>query len=109
MVTLNPAKLLHLDNRVGSVKVGKDADVVLWNGNPLSVYSKAEKTIIEGVTYFDSERDKMLQDEIQKQRGELIGQMMEAKNKGMKTKPIEKKEKAVMHCDYNEEEFIKTN
>lgn len=108
-VTLNPAKLLHIDNRVGSIKVGKDGDVVLWSDHPLSVYAKAEKTIIEGVTYFDIQRDKMLQDEIQKQRNELIGQMLEAKNKGLKTKPIEKKEKAVMHCDYNEEEFIKTN
>ena len=47
-VTLNPAKLLHLDDRVGSLKVGKDADVVLWSDHPLSVYAKAEKTIIEG-------------------------------------------------------------
>ena len=46
-VTLNPAKLLHIDDKVGSVKVGKDADLVLWNNHPLSVYAKAEKTIIE--------------------------------------------------------------
>ncbi|WP_438829873.1 amidohydrolase family protein [Aquimarina agarivorans] len=42
-VTLNPAKLLHIDDRVGSIKVGKDADLVLWTDNPLSVYAKAEK------------------------------------------------------------------
>ncbi len=50
-VTLNPAKLLHIDDRVGSIKVGKDADVVLWSDNPLSIYAKAEKTIIEGKVY----------------------------------------------------------
>ena len=44
-VTLNPAKLLHLDDKMGSIKVGKDADVVLWSDNPLSIYAKVEKTI----------------------------------------------------------------
>jgi hypothetical protein len=47
MVTLNPAILLHLDDKVGSVKVGKDADLVLWSDHPLSVYAKAEKTLID--------------------------------------------------------------
>ena len=59
-VTLNPAKMLHIDDRVGSIKVGKDADVVLWSGHPMSIYSKAEKTIIEGKVYFDIEEDKAL-------------------------------------------------
>ena len=53
-VTLNPAKLLHLDDKVGSIKVGKHADLVLWSDHPLSIYAKAEKTIIEGVTYYDA-------------------------------------------------------
>jgi imidazolonepropionase-like amidohydrolase len=47
-VTLNPAKILHLDSQMGSIKVGNSADVVLWTGHPLSVYTKADKTIIEG-------------------------------------------------------------
>ncbi|GAL63118.1 amidohydrolase [Algibacter lectus] len=84
-VTLNPAKLLHIDNRVGSIKVGKDADVVLWTDHPMSIYAKAEKTIIEGVTYFDLERDTMLRSEIKKEKNELINQMLKAKNKGLKT------------------------
>lgn len=99
-VTLNPAKLLHIDNRVGSIKVGKDADVVLWTDHPMSIYAKAEKTIIEGVTYFDLKRDEMLRAQIKKEKSELINQMMQAKNKGLKTQPIEKKEKDQMHCDY---------
>ncbi|GAC1585579.1 MAG: hypothetical protein NVS3B19_03290 [Ginsengibacter sp.] len=52
MVTLNPAKMLHVDDKVGSIKVGKDADVVLWTDNPLSIYAKPEKTIVDGVVYF---------------------------------------------------------
>ncbi|NOY48618.1 MAG: amidohydrolase family protein [Chlorobi bacterium] len=99
MVTLNPAKLLHLDHRVGSIKVGKDADVVLWNGNPLSVYSKAEKTIIEGATYFDIERDTQMRANIKKERNELMSMMLKEKNKGMKTQPVKKKDKPQLHCD----------
>ena len=99
-VTLNPAKLLHIDDRVGSVKVGKDADLVLWSDHPMSIYAKAEKTIIEGVTYFDLKRDEMMRSQIKKEKSELINEMMKAKNKGLKTQPIKKKEKDQMHCDY---------
>ncbi len=56
-VTINPAKLLHIDDKVGSIKEGKDADLVLWTDHPMSVYAKAEKTLIEGTVYFDLEND----------------------------------------------------
>ena len=56
-VTLNPAKLLHLDEYVGSIKAGKHADVVLWSGHPLSMYSRAEKTFIDGTLFFDRAAD----------------------------------------------------
>lgn len=98
-VTLNPAKLLHIDDRVGSIKVGKDADVVLWTDHPLSVYAKAEKTIIEGVTYFDLKRDEHIRTQIKKEKSQLINDMLQAKNKGLKTQPIKKKEKELLHCD----------
>ena len=98
-VTLNPAKLLHIDNRVGSIKVGKDADVVLWSHNPLSIYAKAEKTIIEGKVYFDIDRDKKLRKTIKQEKNELTSLMLQAKNKGLKTQPIKKKEKQHFHCD----------
>ena len=98
-VTLNPAKLLHIDHRVGSIKVGKDADVVLWTNHPLSIYAKAEKTIIEGVTYFDLQEDKKIRTRIKEEKSELINMMMQAKNKGLKTQPIKKKEKEYLHCD----------
>ena len=57
MVTLNPAKALHIDNKVGSIKVGKDADVVLWTDNPLSIYAKSLYTIVDGTVFFDRTKD----------------------------------------------------
>ena len=99
MVTLNPAKLLHIDDRVGSIKVGKDADVVLWSDHPLSVYAKAEKTMIEGATYFDIEKDMQLRTKIKQERNELMAMMMQEKNKGMKTQPIKVEDKQQFHCD----------
>ncbi len=98
-VTLNPAKLLHIDDKVGSIKVGKNADIVLWSGHPMSVYSKAEKTLIEGVTYFDIERDKQSREAIKKEKSELISMMLKDKNKGLKTQPVKKKDKPELHCD----------
>ena len=98
-VTLNPAKLLRIDDKVGSIKVGKDADVVLWNTNPLSIYAKAEKTIIEGVVYFDIQKDEEQRKAIAKERTTLIGQLLEEKNKGMITQEPKKAERTEYHCD----------
>jgi len=56
-VTLNPAKQLRIDNRVGSLEIGKDADFVLWNGSPLSVRARCEQTWIDGRKYFDRQLD----------------------------------------------------
>ena len=99
MVTLNPAKLLHIDHKVGSIEVGKDADVVLWSGHPLSVYSKAEKTIIEGATYFDIEKDKEIQASIQQERLELTKLMLKVKASGAEVvTPIQNK-KERFTCD----------
>ncbi|MFK7832352.1 MAG: amidohydrolase family protein [Winogradskyella sp.] len=108
-VTLNPAKLLHLDKRVGSLKVGKDADVVLWTDHPLSIYAKAEKTIIEGVTYFDLEKDKQMRNAIKKEKSELITLMLQDKNKGLKTQPVKKKEDKLLHCDSMDNEHTEHN
>jgi imidazolonepropionase-like amidohydrolase len=98
-VTLNPAKLLHIDDKVGSIKVGKDADIVLWNNNPLSIYAKAEKTLIEGVVYYDVQKDELQRVAVAKERNELISQLLQEKNKGMITQEPKKKEKTEYHCD----------
>jgi imidazolonepropionase-like amidohydrolase len=52
-LTLNPAWSLGLDDRIGSIEVGKNADIVLWSGNPFSVYSRAERVWIDGAQMFD--------------------------------------------------------
>ena len=57
MVTLNPAKQLGIDNRVGSIEVGKDADLVVFDKFPLSDFAKVEKVLIDGKVYFDRETD----------------------------------------------------
>jgi imidazolonepropionase-like amidohydrolase len=98
-VTLNPAKLLHIDDRVGSIKVGKDADLVLWTDHPLSIYAKAEKTIIEGAIYFDLEKDKAMRKTIAQEKNQLSTMLLKAKNNGLKTQPPKKKEKQQFHCE----------
>ncbi len=99
MVTINPAKLLRIDQRVGSIKEGKDADLVLWNDHPLSVYAKAEKTIIEGKVYFDLAADKAKRNAINKERAKLVEMMIDEKNGGGKTQPAKGKDKIHFHCD----------
>ena len=99
MVTLNPAKMMHLDNRLGSIKVGKDADVVLWNNNPLSVYAKPEKVIIDGAVYFDLEKDKLLRASIASERNRLIQKMLTSKASGNPTAKPEAKKPRLFHCN----------
>ncbi|QLE00128.1 amidohydrolase family protein [Galbibacter sp. BG1] len=98
-VTINPAKLLHIDEHVGSIKEGKDADLVLWNNHPMSIYAIAEKTIIEGAVYYDYEEMKKKEKEIQKKKNELTNMMIREKNKGVKTKTPTVKEEEEFHCD----------
>ena len=82
MVTLNPAKLLHLDQRMGSIKVGKDADVVLWNNNPTSIYAKPEKTIVDGKILYDVNEDVKLRANMAKEKARIIQKMILEKNGG---------------------------
>ena len=65
LVTLNPAIQLGIDDRVGSIEVGKDADLVLYDGPPLSMFSVVQKTFIDGDLYFDLETDRERQAAIQ--------------------------------------------
>lgn len=72
LVTLNPAIQLRLDKRVGSIDVGKDADLVIFNGHPFSVYSRPETTMIEGEIYFDRKQDLEMREKIAKEKKDLI-------------------------------------
>jgi imidazolonepropionase-like amidohydrolase len=57
MITLNPAMQLGIENRVGSIETGKDADLVIFTGHPLSSYARVDMTFIDGQVYFDREMD----------------------------------------------------
>ena len=99
MVTLNPAKMLHLDGQMGSIKVGKSADVVLWSDHPLSVYAKAEKTLIDGKVYFDIEADRQRNREIEVERARLVQKMIGVKKGGAPTQRPEPRQRVNFHCD----------
>lgn len=99
LVTINPARLLHIDYRVGSIREGKDADLVLWHDHPLSIYARAEKTMIEGAVYFDLEKDKKQQEAIQKERNLLINLMLREKAAGSDTQGPSQNKKEQFHCD----------
>ena len=98
-VTLNPAKLLHIDDEVGSVKVGKSADLVLWSDHPMSIYAVVEKTMIDGVIYFDLDRANAQVAQIAKEKNKLIQDMLVAKNGGAKTQKPVRKKAVEFHCE----------
>ncbi|WP_336514945.1 amidohydrolase family protein [Pollutibacter soli] len=87
MVTLNPAKMLHVDDKVGSIKVGKDADLVLWTAHPLSIYAMSDKTIVDGIVYFDRTKDLELRKQVSEERNRLIQKMIGEKKGGGATVP----------------------
>ena len=99
MVTLNPAKMLHLDDQMGSIKAGKSADVVLWNDHPLSVYAKPLKTIIDGKVYFDVEKDEANNKALDVERARLIQKLKGAKKSGNPTQRGEGRIQLQFHCD----------
>ncbi|HEX9699743.1 MAG TPA: amidohydrolase family protein [Acidobacteriota bacterium] len=71
-VTINSAIQLGIDDRVGSLEVGKDADFVIWNGSPLSVYSRPQMTFIEGRKVFDRDLDLQMRANIEAERDRLL-------------------------------------
>lgn len=99
MVTLNPAMLLHVADRIGSIKTGKDADLVLWSDHPLSIYAKAEKTMVDGIIYFDREKDLELRARIAAERNRLIGKMLGDKKKGLPTQKAVPSREEIYHCE----------
>lgn len=72
LATINPAIQLGLDHRMGSIETGKDADLVLWTGHPLSTYSRVETTFIEGDIYFDRQRDQARRVELAREKQMLL-------------------------------------
>lgn len=99
LVTLNPAKLLHLEDRMGSVKSGKDADLVLWTDNPLSIKAKVKLTMVDGCILFDAETDERLRDRNASDKARIISKMLDAESQGENVRPFTKKKRRFFHCD----------
>ncbi len=71
LVTINPAKQLRIDNRVGSLEAGKDADVVVWTHHPLSSYAIADRVYIDGALYYDRKAEERRLTELKKEKSDL--------------------------------------
>ncbi|BBM83626.1 amidohydrolase family protein [Candidatus Uabimicrobium amorphum] len=100
LVTINAAKQLYIDKKVGSLETGKDADFVVWNHHPLSCYSRVLQTWIDGRKYFDVEEDRKMRSEIRRQKAALIQLALNKKAKGEKVEETSAvKKKRHYHCD----------
>ncbi len=109
MVTLNPAKALHVDDKVGSIKVGKDADIVIWTDNPLSIYAKSDKTIVDGIVYWDREKDAEQRKKIAAERFRLSQKMIGEKRGGGAVRPAEPSWQILLSCgDHDHHEGLYT-
>jgi imidazolonepropionase-like amidohydrolase len=104
LVTLNPAKMLHVDNKIGSIKVGKDADLVVWSTDPLSIYAVAEKTYVDGIPYWDIAKDADNQKAQKAETGRLIQKMLEAKTAGSSTQRPTNIRRRAYECETLEED-----
>jgi adenine deaminase len=106
LVTINPAKMLKIDASTGSIKTGKDADVVLWNDNPLSIYAVAEKTWVDGMLLFDRTQQAAILAAAEQEKQAIIQRMLSEASKGKSTVKYQPKKPRLYHCeDLGEEEF----
>ena len=95
LVTINPAKQLRVDSKVGSLEVGKDADFVIWSGNPLSNYASVNQTWIDGRKYFDRAEDAAAQKNFAAQRDILIQKAINERIKDLGKKDSDEKKGAI--------------
>ena len=100
MVTLNPAKMLQIDHKVGSIEPGKDADLVLWTDNPLSIYATVDKTFVDGILYFDAAQQQRKDQMVKDEKNRIIQKMLFSEDAGKgNTQSAEKKQRVLYHCD----------
>ena len=90
LVTINPAIQLGIDKRVGSIEVGKDADLVIYNHDPLSAYAVVQKTLIDGRVYFDRKQDIAGRPALEKEKKELLEKEKKAGKKADEKKDEKK-------------------
>ncbi|MEO9022915.1 MAG: amidohydrolase family protein [Ginsengibacter sp.] len=111
MVTINPATMLHVEDKTGSIKVGKDADLVLWTADPMSIYAVANTTIIDGIIYYSVDRDQMLRKRITEERNRLIQKLNGEKKSGASMARAQATEQIILRCeeDNNDNNFTHSN
>lgn len=103
MITINPAIQLGIDKRTGSIEVGKDADIVIWNVHPFSVYSHPETTMIEGEIYFDRKKDIENRAKLAAERRSLEGAEPN-RSGGTAPPPIPRERRQAEHGHHDEDE-----
>lgn len=99
MVTLNPARMLKLDDRLGTIEPGKDADLVLWSADPLSIAARVERTYVDGICYFDRATDAARRAWLATERDRIVRAMMAAKAEGAPTRRPRSERQHLWHCD----------
>lgn len=99
MVTFNPAKMLGIDQRVGSIEIGKDADVVLWSGHPMLAASMPEITWIEGIDYYSKARHQRMVQRNAAEKQRLLPLILNAISNGEKPKEPSLKTFKTYHCE----------
>jgi urease alpha subunit len=94
---------------VGSIKVGKDADVVLWTDNPLSIYAKSLYTIVDGTVFFDRTKDAEKSKAVATERAKLIQKMLGEKRAGAPMRPATPSYQTILSCgDHDHEDHLAT-
>ena len=103
-VTLNAAKQMATESRMGTIEAGKDADIVVWTGNPLSNMSRVERTFVDGRAYFSRETDARLRTRDRALRSFLEQEAMKSIGKGAPAARGGAAPRRLRHCDDLEDE-----
>ena len=109
LVTINPAKQLKIDKYVGSLEPKKDADSVIWDGDPLSVYSQVEETWIDGIRYYSKKENELLEERDSDLRRNIIQKILSTPSKsstGSNIKSKTSKYDTEYHCDSEDDTGI---
>ena len=91
---------------MGSLKVGKDADIVIWSANPLSIEAKVEQTIIDGEILFDTAKDSIMQIRNLEEKARIISKMLGSNEGGEAKQPFSRKRRGHFHCNTVGEEAL---
>lgn len=102
MITINPAIQLNIQEHVGSITVGKQADFVLWSAHPLSVYAQVQQTWIDGIPYYDKANDAQAQRQLALEKQQLIQKVLVADDSDKAGSGASyKKDDPIWHCEDN--------